>query len=329
MSPALCEPDNIEGFVDDLLRIKWVMDSNIRPIVVLEDGILISAQDRGLYPCLRVFNENMVKSVEPLLYSSQDIVTLVHAILQEASEISDFTGVGEIVLSSVLAHELITNCTTIERKKEFEKLLVFTAFYNYYEKNKKGALLHLLGNRDAMSSEIELDVSLAMVGCDMLENIKIDYKDEIFGSYDSLLLSFGSDKLYQLVGCDFSLKLALYVRALELIIENGGSIHWDSFEIGSEMLNSLNKNQAMYGGKYSAAVFESIARVLIDKPKEEVKVFCKSLTDNTPRKYKDFIAYRTHITKGNLGLRLMFGKTATKKIRLTNIGVKGELEIHW
>ncbi|WP_196062582.1 MULTISPECIES: hypothetical protein [unclassified Serratia (in: enterobacteria)] len=329
MSPALCSPESIEDFVEDLLKIKWTMNNNIRPRIVLEDNILFNAQERGLYPCSKVFKENIVKSSDTLIYSSQDIVTLVHSILENATELSEFSGINEIILSSEISHEVLSSCATDKRKKELTNLLTCTVFHSVHTTNNKGALLHLLPHRGKLPSNLELEVSLVQVGNDIFENIKLAYNKDIYGSYDLLLLNFGSENLLPFVKCDFSLKLALYVKALELAKDTDGNIDWDSFEIGQHMLNSLKKNQAMHGEKYSSTVIENIARVLIGKPKEEVKIFTKNTSDNQPRTHNTFTAYRTHITKGSLGLRLMFGKDSHNFIRLTNIGVKHELEILW
>lgn len=329
MAPALCVPENIDGFVEDLLRLKWVMDNEIYPVVVLEDDILLNSYERGFFPCSKVFKENIAKSSEPTTYSSQDIVTIVHSLLEGATEISKFCGVSGIVLGTEFIHEIISQCPLEERKKELINLLTCTAFYSVYDKNKNGALLHFVPERGVIPSTLRFGISLAQVGDSLIEDFDVEYNDDVFGSYDALLIRFGSEKLISFIKCDFSLKLAIYVKTMELANEIGGYIHWDSFDIGSSLLESMRVNQCMYGGKFSANVFESISRVLLHKPKYEVKVFYKSNSKTEARFFEDFKAFRTHISKGSEALRLMFGIDSKNFIRITNVGVKQELEILW
>lgn len=100
------------------------------------------------------------------------------------------------------------------------------------------------------------------------------------------------------------------------------------FRLGPDFLQSLRDWGASTRSDYAMVTVESCARIILGIPKNEIKEFRQSENSNKQRSRADgALAFRTHITKAGVGLRLMFWRLPDGTIEFANIGAKHELEI--
>jgi hypothetical protein len=74
---------------------------------------------------------------------------------------------------------------------------------------------------------------------------------------------------------------------------------------------------------------ESCARIVLGIPKNPINEFRERVDGNAKQRKREdgALAFRTHLTKKGVGLRLMFWRHTDGTIEFANIGGKGELLI--
>ena len=101
------------------------------------------------------------------------------------------------------------------------------------------------------------------------------------------------------------------------------------FVIGKCFVASLKGWSANLRRDYAMVTVESCARVVLGIPKNPVSEFRQSAEGTAKQRIRDdgALAFRTHLTKKGVGLRLMFWKLIDGVIEFANIGGKDELKI--
>lgn len=76
-------------------------------------------------------------------------------------------------------------------------------------------------------------------------------------------------------------------------------------------------------------LIESCARIVLGIPKNTLNEFRENSKATSKQRVREdgALAFRTHLTKKGIGLRLMFWKKQNGTIEFANIGDKDELEI--
>lgn len=96
------------------------------------------------------------------------------------------------------------------------------------------------------------------------------------------------------------------------------------FSIGSEFYASLHKVQAGPGQPRGHLILECCCRIIMGEPKNEVKPMGRPV--QTVRPQDKATAWRTHVTKGHEGSRLMLWRS-NETYEFANVGVKHEVYI--
>ncbi|MNC68098.1 hypothetical protein D3C75_1186550 [compost metagenome] len=78
---------------------------------------------------------------------------------------------------------------------------------------------------------------------------------------------------------------------------------------------------------FSSVLFDTVAHVLAGTPKSSLEIFTKSKDSAEPRMHGKLVAYRTHVTRGNRALRLMYWLAPSGVVIFANVGNKFDLEI--
>jgi hypothetical protein len=110
----------------------------------------------------------------------------------------------------------------------------------------------------------------------------------------------------------------------------GPPIVCHNFEFGDSFLESLRKWDALGDRAYSNSVFEASARIVANMEKYEAKEMRSRSAGGKERpkvRSDGARAFRTHLSKSGVAMRLMFWRLANGSIEFANIGPKGELEI--
>lgn len=99
------------------------------------------------------------------------------------------------------------------------------------------------------------------------------------------------------------------------------------FVVGSDFLRSIQVNQALHG-PYMQVTLEACAKLAADAPINDVKPFQTSAGSGIQLERSDgALAFRAHLSKGKVALRLMYWQLPSGSIEFANVGPKGEEKI--
>jgi hypothetical protein len=120
------------------------------------------------------------------------------------------------------------------------------------------------------------------------------------------------------------------IRARKQMGCSDPSANCDVFAIGKRFPESLARWQAWGDGKYASSTLETCAHLVGRLPNIKIARMFQykgRRREDITRQEDGATAWRTHISKGNEALRLMFWRRTNGSIELANVGGKFELEI--
>ena len=100
-----------------------------------------------------------------------------------------------------------------------------------------------------------------------------------------------------------------------------------SYSMGSQFLSTAQIWDCGQEGRYTLLLIESCARIVLNNPKNPLKPFLDEQHGKQKIRNDGALAFRTHLTKGKVALRLMLWKLADGTIEFANVGKKAELKI--
>lgn len=126
-----------------------------------------------------------------------------------------------------------------------------------------------------------------------------------------------------------SVRLCIESAVKNLIASGANASKKCAYSIGGEFINSLHAWDANARRDFAMVTIESCARIVLDIPKNSINEFRVNAKADADQRSRDdgALAFRTHLTKKGVGLRLMFWKHKDGLIEFANIGGKDELEI--
>lgn len=148
-------------------------------------------------------------------------------------------------------------------------------------------------------------------------------------SHERLVESLDLGEIWDGASSDKAVRLSVEARVNSIISSGAETGGVSDFSIGSGFIESLHAWGADSRHDYAMVTIESCARIVLGIPKNPINEFRESAEGNAKqRTRKDgALAFRTHLTKKGVGLRLMFWRHTDGTIEFANIGGKGELEI--
>jgi hypothetical protein len=327
LSPARCEPHQVGEVVMNLVdyvKSNDVLGLNHR----LEINITQKLMDAKLYPCEQLFKQNFGHGGEEHIFDARDVAKLVNRILTRGEE---FEYENERIwdLENKLINPEFLGANR-ERCEQLNHVVETVAMFNEFEKSEI-AVLHFcqLNAFESVTISGTLVEAEPVPNCalptDVSKTVAIyqDYRRYLAEVTEAALLTDS-------VECAHMFHEALYCVMLSEHYKKTGSvsqIRRDSFGIGRNFISSLRVNQCLPGDRYGSVCLASILAVLCADNTYEIKVFGINEQSKEPRTHGEFSAYRSHITKGAVGLRLMFWKRNDGFIELANVGPKQELKI--
>ncbi|WP_256809214.1 hypothetical protein [Pseudomonas siliginis] len=319
----------------DMLRLSSELEMLSEHIVadleapMIEEDTLNRMIEAGLYPSTDLFQERLSKLPKDFPYCAHDIVHIVNRIVQRGRCASNIASTLDVEWQEKSLSPVFVNLLE-HRACEMTALYENISISNALENQSYSTLYYCHRNINAfqkvsfqgIASDIYPDI-----GYDLPLNVQADAR--IFHSYkkflsekDGLLLFSSSN--------ESNLKQAFYVGALNLESISGGMLNskpWMDFDIGSSFYQSLVENECAPGMRFGSVLFDTIVHLLSGNPKSSLDIFTKTKGSDEPRMHGKLTAYRTHVTKGGRGLRLMFWQAASGVIIFANVGNKFELEI--
>jgi len=329
IEPAFANEKQLQKSVSDIVKINKMVNDDYQVDIVTQDDLIKKLSDAGLYPCERVFRENIAKYYFDEEVSSKDIVTMVHNIVQRSEELSLYTDLFEIEFDNVDIipdkKEISSRCCIDSLVYDFMMISLINEIYKYN-------LSFIVGGNEQVTN-FNLKSEKVVIYAEEQSEF-IDYEKELVltSSVDEFLINVGSEVIWNRASNDYILALAIYTRVLELRLSSGeiydDEFTLDSFVIGDAFFDSLHTYQCGPSERFGNACFEAIARLIFGSPKEELNVFRASSEKGAKQRTRgDDLAYRTHVTKGGEGIRLMVWHLPTGEFELANVGNKFDLHI--
>ena len=328
MSPIHQSTLNVEDFLLHYRLLRFISkNKDFASTYVFPDTIEILS-DNNLYPIYKTFSNYLSQYDLDEEISPQDLVTLFHDIMSYCDDLDESNEVYEFEIENGFPFPIIST-TPICNKFTNNSI----AFCGYLEMVKNKPFLPLLDNNITSNTYSPL-ISKASVldGDEVVELLNFQPNVALYTSCTDLMNNYSPSDLWKRSTTDFSYKLAIFYKCKEISrnVQKASPVNLclDSFEIGSHFIASLESHQCSGSGKFAMTLLDSIARLLLGEPKNEVKVFATSAGGSTPRTKGTDIAYRLHVTKSGEGLRLMFWKKICGTIELANVANKSDIVIY-
>ncbi|MGG4603533.1 hypothetical protein ACLPHM_01945 [Paenalcaligenes sp. Me131] len=326
LAPAYCAPESIEHRVADLAEYaRSVLTRNESPL--LESDAVNKLIEAGKYPCEGLFKNNLAK-VKEEFFTAKDIARIVSNILINGKglEYSDY----QLWECSQSLMQPSFSQLSPNRLKELEELVEEVSIFNELEA-KDHSILHYCpinsfpeieytGNLDEIAPQRDLVLPhpikrITRLFSDYREYLtSISYFHDLSENRENAVLL--KEAIFWGVVCD------LKNRNLPL-----SSFDPSDFDLGDNFVDSLREHQCLPGQNFWGSCFSSIVAVLSRDPAYEINIFSKTGKCDKQREHGRYKAYRSHVTKGGVGLRLLFWQDDDDYIELANIGPKHELKI--
>jgi|GEM_PF-1785773 len=148
-------------------------------------------------------------------------------------------------------------------------------------------------------------------------------------SHEQLIESLDLGAIWDGASSDEAVRLSVEACVKSFILSGAETNGVSGFSIGSGFIESLHAWGADSRHDYAMVTIESCARIVLGIPKKPINEFRESADGNAKQRIRKdgALAFRTHLTKKGVGLRLMFWRHTDGTIEFANIGGKAELEI--
>jgi len=329
IEPAFADENNIHKSVNDIIKINKMVNNDYKVDIVTQDELISKLSDAGLYPCERVFRENIAKYNLEDEVSSHDIVTMIHNIVQRSEELSSYTDIFEVESDELNISpdkkSIFSRCNVDDLINDFMMISIINETYHHDVK-------FITGRGDVVTSYTIKSDKVVIYSDEQSEQLDVEHNFILTPSVDEFLISVGSAAIWSKASNSYILSLAIYTRVLELRTSSGETYDddftLDSFSIGDKFIDSLSSFQCGPSGRFGNVCFEAISRLIFGSPKDELNEFrTSSAKAAKQRKRGEDLAYRTHVTSSGEGIRLMVWYLASGEFELANVGNKFDLNI--
>lgn len=321
ISPAFCAPHLFENRINDLVTIKRDMEGGAGRILV-EADTLAKLASLQYYPCAPIFKKNIPSELAEF-FSPKDIAKVVHSIAsmtveQECSlpdSVADWN-------TKTINPNLVGCCH--ERSEAISQLIEEVFLANYLHEKCLSILHHPLEEK-INSIEFSGELIHSIPETQPPPPLTLKNSVSIFSSYTDFLSKFDAGEAYNMAETQTQIIDAFAMGAASIVSQYG--VHGvNLYSCGEGFFKSLSEHQCAPGQRFSNTAFDVICHVIAGVEKYPHNPMYADI-DNKKQLVRDGkLAWRTHITKGNPALRLMYW-TKNSGIVLANVGNKNALEI--
>jgi len=283
----------------------------------------------GIYPAEKFFRQKITS--EEAGESAKDISRIVTSILGKAETLQSHAPIRETSWEQLSVAPAIQSVVP-DRNEDLQELLGSLALYKTHDKIDLD-LLHARCAPNAQApSNYEVDglISCCVQDQDPSPSGQIRTNIRSFEKFKEHLSHLDYFNCYSQSVTDDQIRFAIYcgtLSKLRYLNKPLKGISFKSIALGGNFIRSLKENQAGPGMNFSSVTLETVTDLLSGSPKCQNSEFMQS-DGKAQRMLGEFRAFRTHITKSGVALRLMSWKDPYNNITLANIGPKHELIIH-
>jgi hypothetical protein len=321
VSPAFCAHNILENRINDLIAIKREMETGGNRIVI-ETNSLIKLTNLQYYPCPPIFKKNIPPELAEF-FSPKDIAKVVHGI-------ASMTVDQECLLPESVAYwntktidpNLIGCCH--ERSEAISQLVEDVFLANYIHEKSLSLLHHPLEER-IKSIDFSGELTHSIPEVEPPPPVTLHNFVPVFASYTEFLSKFDASDAYRKAQTQLQIIDAFTLGAASIAKQHGKN-GLRPCTYGDQFFTSLDEHQCAPGQRFSNTTFEVICHVIAGVEKYAHKPMYSDLDKKEQLIRDGKLAWRTHITKGNQALRLMYW-TEGGNIIFANVGNKNALEI--
>ncbi|MEL4243547.1 hypothetical protein [Shewanella xiamenensis] len=321
IEPAFAKAEDIDKSIENLIMIQSIIRNGNPLNITKHPELLERLCEHGLYPSKAAYSKNLIGSDS---FSANDIARIASNILDSLNTIDDIDFIieGDISCTPSIESNLSTN-------KALSDLLLVSLISTV--KNSKVVCTGYKSHLNTFSGKADKIIYRENEeGKADYEIINYQYNTLCASDIEQILLAFGSDYLYKKSSSKENYKMAVFSRALEINYNSGGKsrIKLSDFQFGDSFLVSLSRNNCWVEQRFGSCCFETVARIIADSPKYEIKEFRTSVKQSSSQVISgNYKAFRSHITKSAVAIRLMLWKDHNGYIQFANVGTKDELVI--
>jgi hypothetical protein len=344
----LCLPDpcssseQLEQFISSLLDWRGMLRSG-GAYVLISDSVQSALSQDGEYPH-RYRLSHLLKQYNCEIADEQTISQLTRGILERTPSFDDYFGIDCVLIDEIST--IIEPTLILSRLKEhcrsafIETLVTISIVRKIKQLEPYDSLLiastigfqDIVHYFDEISLEAEVhEISFLKKGNSFPDDLPFKAVDKIpvLFKHDELLSRLGLWALWNNALNEESVLSAIDFREKKLIDSGVNSVFKVNFVLGLHFLDSVQKWGCGSRSDYAMVIIESCARIVLGIPKNEIKEFREKSDKSAKQRIREdgALAYRTHLTKKGVGLRLMFWKLSDGSIEFANIGGKDQLEI--
>ena len=341
--PDPCDSlDRLEDFISALVGWRGFLDQS-DTCVLLSDSARVALNDDGEFPHRHRLVE-LIDKFECTFADANTISRVANAIMERTPTLEEHFGIDAIlfdessceIIPALILDRLKPKCRSAFRD---DLLIAGVKFDEGVSDGCESRVLVASGSwrEEPIPEDIAVkadvhDLGLLSPGVSLknappfslLQSIPVAF------SHEQLIESLGLWSIWDGASSDEAVRLSIEACIKNLISSGVSGDGTMEFEIGSGFVRSLHAWGADSRHDYAMVTIESCARIVLGIPKNDITEFResgKATARQRSRPEDGALAFRTHLTKKGVGLRLMFWRRTDGTFEFANIGAKGELEI--
>ena len=338
--PSICaiglfnaKPDNVTNLIIAINELSSSIRSSSDILFYgLEDVAEILAT-AGHFPVTDSIRTVLTETGLEEVYSVNDIRLAINMVIERPTPVSELSSASFVVVSSLRPKCAAGFSSLLEAFSILLAHLAIAVEQNRFPPGLLGIASAVPATGELIVFEAKLELIDPPIKIDAGYCNSLDVNTEFVrtASPVTFLQSIDPVTVWRTSSAENELQLAVKLFAQRLAQDAGGPpIVCHNFEFSNSFVKSLRKWEALGDRGYSNSVFEASARIVANMEKYEAKEM-KSRSaggKERPKVRSDGArAFRTHLSKSGVAMRLMFWRLANGSIEFANIGPKGELEI--
>lgn len=325
LASAFCAQDKIQHYYAGLRKLRDEHEAG-RPVFLEPDAIL-KLQSKGMYPSFDLFKRNF-PAKHDFGFGADHITKTVIYLVNNVAQLK----VDEEILAEWQDVSLEVDPvlhSDADREEQLANLMVDLSLENAGFGYDHIVFHHHLPDfpRDAVVT----GTITSVVPGQFVVPKEISHKISISDNLVDYILRVKAESLYQESANDSELKRSLYFGVVQFLAANGHdpkSFDDQCFTLGENFRGSLLGHECSGTHAFSSLVFQTVIRALAGYPKNSIDTFDTSENSNVQLVRDGRKAWRTHVSSGGRGLRLMLWTHSNGLIELANIGNKWEERIY-
>lgn len=333
--------DQLEDFISAIAGWRGFLD-RADTCALLSDSARIALNTDGEFPHRHRLAE-LIDKFECTFADANTISRVANTILERTPALEEYFGINAILFEeesfelapAVILDRLKPNCRSAFR----DDLLIAGIKDNECVTDSIESRLMIASGRMAenpIPAIISIKANIHDIGKVPEDSgrksilpISLSQSIPVAFSHEQLLDSLDLWSIWDEASSEEAVRLCVESSVKNLISSGADAAGRSYFLIGSGFVTSLHAWGADGRRDYAMITVESCARIVLGIPKNPINEFRESADVTAKQRTREdgALAFRTHLTKKGVGLRLMFWRHTNGTIEFANIGGKGELEI--